>query len=181
MNYKKIVMNPRKRIALVAHDGQKQNLVEWAKFNRETLAGHDIWATGTTGGMMEKTLGFAVSKLQSGPLGGDQQIGSMIAEGKLDFLIFFWDPLEPQPHDPDVKALLRMAVVWNVPVACDRATADFIISSPLMHSAYERLVPDYEYYRQRRVPADPGSSSRSRRQDHLKRRGGDGPTGEVGM
>ncbi len=95
-----------------------------------------------------------MNKLQSGPLGGDQQIGSMIAEGKLDFLIFFWDPLEPQPHDPDVKALLRMAVVWNVPVACDRATADFIISSPLMHGAYERLVPDYEYYRQRRVPGE---------------------------
>jgi methylglyoxal synthase len=154
MIYNKITMNPRKRIALVAHDGQKQNLVEWAKFNRGTLTAHEVWATGTTGAMMEKTLGFPVSKLQSGPLGGDQQIGAMIVEGKIDFLIFFWDPLEPQPHDPDVKALLRMAVVWNIPTACDRATADFMISSPLMQTAYERRVPDYEYYRQRRLPAE---------------------------
>lgn len=147
-------MAPRKRIALVAHDGQKQNLVDWAKFNRNLLAQHELWATGTTGGMMEKTLGIPVHKLQSGPLGGDQQIGAMIVEGKVDFVIFFWDPLEAQPHDPDVKALLRMAVVWNVPVACDRATADFIISSPLMHTAYDRLVPDYDYYRHRRVAAE---------------------------
>lgn len=154
MTYKTIPMSPRKRIALVAHDGQKQNLVEWAKFNRGTLAAHEVWATGTTGGMMEKTLGFPVQKLQSGPLGGDQQIGAMIVEGKLDFLIFFWDPLEPQPHDPDVKALLRMAVVWNIPTACDRATADFMISSPLMQSPYDRQVPDYEYYRKRRLPSE---------------------------
>ncbi|HYC70293.1 MAG TPA: methylglyoxal synthase [Opitutaceae bacterium] len=153
MNYRKIAMAPRKRIALVAHDGQKQNLVDWARFNRNLLAEHELWATGTTGGMMEKTLGIPVQKLQSGPLGGDQQIGAMIVEGKIDFVIFFWDPLEPQPHDPDVKALLRMAVVWNVPVACDRSTADFIISSPLMHQPYDRLVPDYDYYRHRRVEA----------------------------
>lgn len=154
MNYRKIAMAPRKRIALVAHDGQKQNLVDWAKFNRNLLAQHELWATGTTGGMMEKTIGITVQKLQSGPLGGDQQIGAMIVEGKIDFVIFFWDPLEAQPHDPDVKALLRMAVVWNVPVACDRATADFIISSPLMHLAYDRLVPDYDYYRRRRIAAE---------------------------
>jgi methylglyoxal synthase len=181
MNYKTILMNPRKRIALVAHDGQKQNLVDWAKFNRGTLAEHEIWATGTTGGMMEKTLGFSVNKLQSGPLGGDQQIGSMIAEGKLDFLIFFWDPLEPQPHDPDVKALLRMAVVWNVPVACDRSSADFIISSPLMKSAYDRIVPDYDYYRQRRLPSEAAATPSSRRKEHMKRRGGSSPTPGPGM
>jgi methylglyoxal synthase len=181
MNYKTILMNPRKRIALVAHDGQKQNLVDWAKFNRGTLAEHEIWATGTTGGMMEKKLGFSVNKLQSGPLGGDQQIGSMIAEGKLDFLIFFWDPLEPQPHDPDVKALLRMAVVWNVPVACDRSSADFIISSPLMKSAYDRIVPDYDYYRERRLPSEAAATPSSRRKEHMKRRGGNSPTPDPGM
>ncbi len=153
MTYKKILMPPRKRLALVAHDGQKQNLAEWAKYNRGTLAAHEIIATGTTGTMVEQTLGTAVTKLQSGPLGGDQQIGALIVEGRVDFLIFFWDPLEPQPHDPDVKALLRMAVVWNIPTACDRATADFMISSPLMHGAYERLVPDYEAYRARVLPA----------------------------
>ncbi|MBL9187806.1 MAG: methylglyoxal synthase [Opitutaceae bacterium] len=147
-------MPARKRIALVAHDGQKQNLVEWAKFNRGTLAEHDIWATGTTGTMMEAELDVPVSKLLSGPLGGDQQIGAMIAEGKIDLLIFFWDPLEPQPHDPDVKALLRMAVVWNIPTACDRATADFLISSPLLDTAYERRVPDYEAYRRERLADD---------------------------
>src|SRR3954468_22746775 len=143
MSYKKITMNPRQRIALVAHDGQKQSIVDWAQYNKAILVEHDIWATGTTGMLMEKALGIPVQKLQSGPLGGDQQVGAMIVEGKIDFLMFFWDPLQPQPHDPDVKALLRMAVVWNVPVACDRATADFIISSPLMHTKYERIVPDY--------------------------------------
>jgi methylglyoxal synthase len=151
---KKITMNHRKRIALVAHDGQKQSLVDWAQYNKAILVEHDIWATGTTGTLMEKALGIPVHKLQSGPLGGDQQIGAMIVEGKIDFLMFFWDPLEPQPHDPDVKALLRMAVVWNVPVACDRSTADFIISSPLMHTKYERLVPDYEAYAKRKLAVD---------------------------
>jgi len=151
MTYKKAAMAPRKRIALVAHDGQKQNLVEWAEYNRGTLGKHDIWATGTTGAMMEGVLGVTVHKLFSGPLGGDQQIGAMIVEGKIDVLIFFWDPLEPQPHDPDVKALLRMAVVWNIPTACDRATADFLISSPLLKAAYERRVPDYEAYRRQRL------------------------------
>ncbi len=155
MTYKTITMSGRKRIALVAHDGKKQDLTEWGKFNRNVLVEHEVWATGTTGAMLEKTLGFPIKKLQSGPLGGDQQIGAMIVEGKIDFLIFFWDPLEPQPHDPDVKALLRMAVVWNVPVACDRATADFMISSPMMHGPYDRRVPDYENYLKRPLPEEP--------------------------
>jgi len=140
---------PRKRIALVAHDHKKQDLTEWALFNRDLLAQHDLYATGTTGALLEATLEVPVVKLQSGPLGGDQQIGSKIAEGQIDFVIFFWDPLEPQPHDPDVKALLRIAVVWNVPVACNRASADFMISSPLMSGPYERIVPDYDDYRNR--------------------------------
>jgi methylglyoxal synthase len=140
---------PRKRIALVAHDNKKKDLLEWARFNRDLLVKHDLFATGTTGALIEKALDTSVVKLQSGPLGGDQQIGAKIAEGSIDFVIFFWDPLEPQPHDPDVKALLRIAVVWNVPVACNRASADFMISSPLMDSPYERALPDYEGYRDR--------------------------------
>ena len=140
---------PRKRIALVAHDNKKKDLLEWALFNRDVLVKHDLFATGATGALIEKTLDTSVVKLQSGPLGGDQQIGAKIAEGTIDFVIFFWDPLEPQPHDPDVKALLRIAVVWNVPVACNRASADFMISSPLMNSPYERALPDYEGYRDR--------------------------------
>ncbi len=150
--YKKLPMAAKKKIALVAHDNMKATLVEWAKFNRGTLSRHTVFATGTTGLLLEKELGFPITKLQSGPLGGDQQIGAKIVEGEIDFLIFFWDPLEQQPHDPDVKALLRMAVVWNVPTACDRATADFVISSPLMNTAYDRLIPDYDVYRKRKVP-----------------------------
>jgi methylglyoxal synthase len=133
----------RKNIGLVAHDNKKRDLIEWATYNRALLLRHDLVATGTTGTLLEEALGVGVRKLQSGPLGGDQQLGAMIADGEIDFLVFFWDPLEPQPHDPDVKALLRIAIVWNIPVACDRASADFMISSPLMESAYERAVPDY--------------------------------------
>ena len=154
MTDKKIAMEHDKKIALVAHDNKKQALVEWAKYNRDLLAHHEVFATGTTGEMLERELGFKITKLQSGPLGGDQQIGAKIADGEIDFLIFFWDPLEPMPHDPDVKALLRMAVVWNIPIACNRASADFMISSPLMDGEYGRLVPDYGGYRARKIARD---------------------------
>jgi len=149
MGYKTISMQERKKIALVAHDNKKQDLFEWAKFNRNILAEHDLFGTGTTGGLLSKELDLEIVALESGPLGGDQQIGAKISEGAVDFVIFFWDPLEPQPHDPDVKALLRIAVVWNIPVACNRASADFMISSSLMTSGYERLIPDYSAYRGR--------------------------------
>ncbi len=141
----------RKTIGLVAHDNKKRDLVEWATFNRQVLLPHDLVATGTTGTLLEDELGIGIVKLQSGPLGGDQQLGAMIASGDIDFLVFFWDPLEPQPHDPDVRALLRIAVVWNIPVACNRASADFMVSSPLMASEYERLMPDYQTYIDRPV------------------------------
>jgi methylglyoxal synthase len=140
-----------KKIALVAHDDKKRDLLEWAKFNKLLLAQHDLYATGTTGKLLEQELGIEVNKLQSGPLGGDQQIRAKISEGELDLLIFFWDPLASQAHDTDVKALLRIAVVWNIPVACNRASADFMISSPLMSGAYERRLPDYEAYAERDV------------------------------
>ena len=151
MTDKKIAMDHDKKIALVAHDNKKRALVEWAKYNRVLLAHHIVYATGTTGEILEQELGMTVRKLHSGPLGGDQQIGAKIADNEIDFLIFFWDPLEPQPHDPDVKALLRMAVVWNIPIACNRASADFMISSPLMDDAYDRLIPDYDEYRTRKL------------------------------
>jgi methylglyoxal synthase len=151
---KKIAMNHDKRIALVAHDNKKRDLIEWAKYNRELLVHHQVYATGTTGKILEQELGFEITKLQSGPLGGDQQIGAKIVIDEINFLIFFWDPLEAQPHDPDVKALLRMALVWNIPIACNRASADFMISSPLMDGEYDRLVPDYDMYRVRKIPED---------------------------
>jgi methylglyoxal synthase len=142
------------RIALVAHDNKKRDLVEWALFNLSFLGRHQLVATGSTGLLLERELGQPVAKLQSGPLGGDQQLGALIAEGNVDFLVFFWDPLEPQPHDPDVKALLRLAVVWNIPIACNRASADFMVSSPLMESSYERAQPDYDAYRGRALETD---------------------------
>lgn len=149
MNSKKLPIGKRKRIALVAHDNKKKDLLEWAIFNKGSLEGHELFATGTTGEILEKELGLEIHKFKSGPLGGDQQIGAGIASGEIDFLIFFWDPLQPMPHDTDVKALLRIAVVWNIPVACDRATADFIISSPLMSEEYCRSLPRYDDYRDR--------------------------------
>ena len=133
-------MSARKRVALIAHDNCKDDLLEWARYNRETLSQHEVYATGTTGGRLSNELQLAVTPFLSGPLGGDQQVGAAIAEGRLDFVIFFWDPLEPHPHDVDVKALLRIAVVYNVPIACNRATADFLLSSPLMTEAYERRL-----------------------------------------
>ena len=142
------------RIALVAHDNKKRDLVEWARFNLDFLARHELWATGTTGTLLERELGQPVAKLKSGPLGGDQQLGALIAEGNVDFLVFFWDPLEPLPHDPDVRALLRLAVVWNIPIACNRASADFMVSSPLMESGYERTQPDYDAYLGRALETD---------------------------
>jgi methylglyoxal synthase len=151
MKRKKIEMSHYKKIALVAHDNKKNDLMEWAEYNRELLLQHEIYATGTTGQILEKKFGFKVTILQSGPLGGDQQLGAKIANNEIDFLIFFWDALEPQPHDPDVKALLRMAVVWNISTACNRATADFMISSPLMIGNYDRLIPDYDVYRTRNI------------------------------
>ncbi len=153
MNYTTRVIPQKKRIALVAHDNKKQDLLEWARWNRALLVEHELYATGTTGRLLEEVLGTPVHKFQSGPLGGDQQVGAKIAEGDIDFMIFFWDPLSPQPHDTDVKALLRIAVVWNIPVACNRATADFMISSSLMNGEYQRLIMDYQPYRERQVEA----------------------------
>src|ERR1700729_268514 len=148
----------RRRIALIAHDHKKQDLREWARFNRSLLTAHHLFATGTTGRLLRDELGLTVTCFQSGALGGDQQIGARIADGEIDLLIFFWDPLEPQPHDPDVKALLRVAVVWNIPVACNRATADFVISSPLISQRYEQQRPDYRAHADRQFPPAAGGS-----------------------
>ncbi len=144
-------LNARKKIALVAHDNKKDDLIDWAIYNKTVLSKHQLFATGTTGRLIEEALDVHVQKFLSGPLGGDQQIGALIAEGKIDMLFFFWDPMEAQPHDPDIKALLRLGVVWNIPVACDRATADFLLTSPLMHSEYESLIPDYQGYLKRKI------------------------------
>jgi methylglyoxal synthase len=138
-----IAMGHRKRIALVAHDNCKHDLLDWARFNRDLLGDHELYATGTTGRLLEEELQLPVVRFLSGPLGGDQQVGSHITDGRINFLIFFWDPLEPHPHDLDVKALLRIAVVWNIPIACNRASADFMISSPLMSQEYSRRVRAY--------------------------------------
>lgn len=147
----KRVLNSCKNIALVAHDNKKNDIIEWAIYNKTALSNHNLFATGTTGKLIEKALEQSVVKFLSGPLGGDQQIGANIAEGKIDVLIFFWDPMEAQPHDPDIKALLRVAATWNIPIACDRASADFILTSPLMLAAYESILPDYTTYIKRKI------------------------------
>jgi methylglyoxal synthase len=149
MNTRKL--DSRKRIALVAHDNKKAELMEWATYNKTVLSKHRLYATGTTGSLLETALDLSITKFFSGPLGGDQQVGAKIAEGKIDVLIFFWDTMEAQPHDPDVKALLRVAVTYNIPIACDRATADFLLTSPLMHQEYEAILPDYSLYTKRKI------------------------------
>ena len=151
------ISDDRRTIALVAHDNKKAGLLEWARFNRHVLARHSLVATGTTADTLQHELGVPVRKLLSGPLGGDQQLGAMISEGGVDFLVFFWDPLEPHPHDMDVKALLRIGVVWNIPIACNRSTADFMISSPLLSSEYRRTLPDYAPYLNREIRLRPSS------------------------
>lgn len=146
-------MSQRKKpaVALVAHDHKKADLIAWCKHNKRVLENFHLIATGTTGKLLMREVGLEVQRLQSGPLGGDLQLGAMIAEGTVDYLIFLWDPLEAQPHDTDVKALLRVAAVWNIPVACNRATADFIFTSPLLKGDYERELPNFEEYLNRRV------------------------------
>jgi len=146
MRIHRVGMTSRKRIALIAHDNRKEDLLEWARFNRGTLGRHELFGTGTTGGLIASELGLPVTRFLSGPLGGDQQVGAGIAEGRIDLVIFFWDPLQSQPHDVDVKALLRVTVVHNTPIACNRATADFLLSSPLMEQSYERLVVEHERF-----------------------------------
>jgi methylglyoxal synthase len=142
-----------KRIALVAHDNKKADLIDWAESNKEVLAKHELLATGTTGKLIEEKLKRPVKKLLSGPLGGDQQVGALIAEGGIDMIVFFWDPMQAQPHDSDVKALLRLAVAWNIIIACNRSTADFVLTSTLMNDDYEASVPDYSTYLQRNIGA----------------------------
>jgi methylglyoxal synthase len=156
-------MKAQKNIALVAHDNRKKDLIEWVEWNVNILLSHKLTCTGTTGTLVEKIIhdklttmnvphDFTIQKLRSGPLGGDQQLGSLITEGKIDFIIFFWDPMEPHPHDVDVKALLRIAVLYNIPIACNRSTADFMISSPLMEQEYVPILKDYKEYLQRDIP-----------------------------
>ena len=155
-------MEKSKHIALVAHDNRKKDLVEWVEFNYKTLLGHHLICTGTTGKLVEETIQnkleedekitFDIVKLKSGPLGGDQQLGALISEGMIDLLIFFWDPMQPQPHDVDVKALLRITVVYNIPTACNRSTADFLISSHLLKESYEPKLVDYSVYISRQTP-----------------------------
>ncbi len=152
-------LKEKKRIALVAHDHKKSEMIEWALHNKSLLENHFLFATGTTGTLLENALGQPVTKFMSGPLGGDQQVGANLAEGNIDILIFFWDPMEAQPHDPDVRALLRLATVWNVPVACDSATADFIFTSPLMQQEYETVLPDYTPYLHRNIQIIPSEES----------------------
>jgi len=144
-------LSSTKRIALVAHDHKKKDLIDWAEYNRKVLSLHELVATGTTGNLLEEKLNLKVKRVYSGPLGGDQQIGAMIAEEKIDFIVFFWDPMEAQPHDSDVKALLRLAVAWNILIACNRTTADFLLTSVLMQEEYVVDLPDYSGYLKRKL------------------------------
>ena len=144
-----IALKAAKNVALIAHDHKKPHLLAWVKAHREALSHGKLYATGTTGLMLTEKTGLEITRFNSGPLGGDQQIGAKIVEGDIDLLIFFWDPLQPQPHDPDVKALLRLAVVWNIPMACNQSTADFLVSSPWMSAEYQREVPDYSDHAKR--------------------------------
>jgi methylglyoxal synthase len=148
----------KKSIALIAHDNKKDDILEWANKNEKKLKQFNLFATGTTGKLMEEKLQHPVTKLQSGPLGGDQQIGALITDGKVDIVIFFWDPLQPMPHDPDVKALLRIAVVWNIPLACNQATADFILTSTLLFEEQQRVTPKFETYQRKEI--DPRTPER---------------------
>src|SRR5690625_1780472 len=142
----------RKRIALIAHDHKKQEMIDWVNHNKQILSGHELYGTGTTGKMIEEATGLAINRLRSGPMGGDLQMGALIADNKIGILIFFWDPMEAQPHDPDIRALLRICVVWNIPIANNRSTADFIITSPLFKEEYELQMSDYDKYMNRKIP-----------------------------
>ena len=146
-----ITMEPRKHIALVAHDNRKQDLIEWAMEHKEELARHALCGTGTTAALVARHTGLDVTPYRSGPLGGDMQLGSRITEGQVDFMIFFWDPLEAQPHDPDIKALLRIAVVYDIPVATNRATADFLMNSRFMNREYKHTLQDFQALTEKRA------------------------------
>lgn len=151
MRYKTVISPKNKTISLVAHDNMKEDLIKWCQLYTEKLSPHKLYATGTTGARLEKETNLTINKLISGPLGGDQQIGALITEQKIDMMIFFWDPLEAQPHDPDVKALLRLAAVWNIPVACNHSSADFLINSTLFDNEYSKSIPDYDAYLKQRI------------------------------
>lgn len=152
-------MKDSKTVALVAHDNKKSELLDWVKKHIHLMVNYHLYATGTTGTYLEEGTkddgALKITKLLSGPLGGDQQIGAKIAEGEIDFLVFFWDPLEPQPHDPDVKALLRIAVTWDIPFACNRASANFLFASAQLADSYQRSEPNFSAYLQRSVPKKP--------------------------
>ncbi len=151
MQYTTVTSPQKKSISLVAHDNMKDDLLAWCLHFESKLSQHNLYATGTTGTVLADNTNLNITKLISGPLGGDQQIGALITEQKIDMLVFFWDPLEAQPHDPDVKALLRLAAVWNIPVACNQATADFLINSSLFDTEYPKKIPDYENYMNNRI------------------------------
>jgi methylglyoxal synthase len=161
-NRRLLLMNTRKRIALIAHDNRKRDLLDWARCNRGALLRHELFATGTTGAILINELGLDVNRFASGPLGGDQQVGAAIVEGRVDFVVFFSDPLEPQPHDVDLRSLLRIALVYNIPVACNRATADFLVASPLMNEEYRRLTMGVEDQLVRWIQPIPGGGQSDR-------------------